>query len=154
MREPLRVCQTTELRPEMRERYLELHAAVWPTVEAGIRAAHIENYSIFVRGNTLVGYFEYVGDDLDADLAVLDDDPDMHLVRRSRAALAAIIAALALGAAACGGSSSDDAVNVASSDEPTGQLSGPRLVMVPSRCWQKTRVRRRPVPSLAGRATG
>jgi len=53
----------------------------------------------------------------------------MHLVRRSRAALAAIIAALALGAAACGGSSSDDAVNVASSDEPTGQLSGPRLVM-------------------------
>ena len=78
MREPLRVCQTTQLRPEMRERYLELHSAVWDTVEAGIRAAHIENYSIFVRGDTLVAYFEYVGDDLAADLAVLDDDPDMQ----------------------------------------------------------------------------
>jgi L-rhamnose mutarotase len=62
----------------MRERYLELHSAVWNTVEAGLRAAHIENYSIFVRGNTLVGYFEYVGDDLAADLAALDDDPDMQ----------------------------------------------------------------------------
>jgi L-rhamnose mutarotase len=74
----LRVCQTTQLRPEMRERYLELHAAVWETVEAGIRAAHIQNYSIFIRGHTLVGYYEYVGDDLDRDLAVLDDDPDMQ----------------------------------------------------------------------------
>jgi L-rhamnose mutarotase len=62
----------------MRERYLELHSAVWDTVEAGLRAAHIENYSIFVRGNTLVGYFEYVGDDLAADLARLDSDPDMQ----------------------------------------------------------------------------
>ena len=78
MREPLRVCQTTQLRPEMRERYLELHSAVWDAVEAGIRAAHIENYSIFIRGNTLVGYYEYVGDDLDRDLAVLDNDPEMQ----------------------------------------------------------------------------
>ncbi|KRC64860.1 hypothetical protein ASE12_08850 [Aeromicrobium sp. Root236] len=78
MREPLRVCQTTQLRPGMRERYLELHAAVWDAVEAGIRAAHIENYSIFVRDDTLVAYFEYVGEDLAADLAVLDEDHEMQ----------------------------------------------------------------------------
>ena len=75
-RQPLRICQTTQLRPELRERYLELHAAVWESVEAGLRAAHIENYTIFIRGNTLVGYYEYVGDDLDHDLAVLDSDPE------------------------------------------------------------------------------
>ena len=77
-REPRRVCQTTQLRPEMRERYLELHAAVWETVEAGIRKAHIENYTIFLRGNTLVIYYDYVGDDLDHDLALLDADPEMQ----------------------------------------------------------------------------
>ena len=38
-RQPLRICQTTQLRPELRERYLELHAAVWESVEAGLRAA-------------------------------------------------------------------------------------------------------------------
>jgi hypothetical protein len=53
----------------------------------------------------------------------------MHLVRRSRVALTAISAALALGAAACSGSSGDDAVAVSSTDEPAGQLAGPRLVM-------------------------
>lgn len=72
---PLRVCQTVELRPEMRERYLELHAAVWDTVEARLAEAHVENYSIFIRGNTLVGYFEYVGTDLEGDLAGVDADP-------------------------------------------------------------------------------
>ena len=74
--EPRRICQTTQLRPEMRERYLELHAAVWESVEAGLRSAHIQNYSIFIRGNTLVGYYEYVGDDLEGDLARLDADPE------------------------------------------------------------------------------
>jgi hypothetical protein len=53
----------------------------------------------------------------------------MHLVRRSRVALAAIISILALGTAACGGGSGGDAVNASSSDEPAGQLTGPRLAM-------------------------
>ncbi len=53
----------------------------------------------------------------------------MHLVRRSRVALAVIISTLALGASACSAGSSGDAVKVSSSDEPAGQLTGPRLVM-------------------------
>ena len=53
----------------------------------------------------------------------------MHLVRRSRVALAAIISTLAIGTAACGGGSSDDTANVSSSDEPAGQLAGPRLAV-------------------------
>ncbi len=53
----------------------------------------------------------------------------MHLVGRSRVALAVITSTLALTTAACSGGSGDDAVNASSGDEPAGQLSGPRLVM-------------------------
>ncbi|VXB35485.1 conserved exported hypothetical protein [Aeromicrobium sp. 9AM] len=53
----------------------------------------------------------------------------MHLVRRSRVALAVIISTLALATSACSGGKQDDAVNVSSSDEPAGQLTGPRLAM-------------------------
>lgn len=52
----------------------------------------------------------------------------MHLVRRSRVALAAIISTLALGTAACGGGS-DDIAKASSDNEPAGQLAGPRLVV-------------------------
>lgn len=71
-----RLAQTIRLRPERREEYLELHRAVWPAVEAALRAAHICNYTIFLRGDDLFSYFEYDGDDFDADLASIAADPD------------------------------------------------------------------------------
>jgi L-rhamnose mutarotase len=58
-----RVAQTIRLRPEHRDLYLRLHSEVWPGVEAALRAANIRNYSIFLREETLFGYFEYHGDD-------------------------------------------------------------------------------------------
>ena len=70
-----RIAQTIRLRPERRDEYLALHAAVWPAVEAALRAANILNYSIFLRGDTLFGYFEYHGQDFAADLATLAADP-------------------------------------------------------------------------------
>jgi L-rhamnose mutarotase len=63
------------MRPESREEYLALHAAVWPQVEATITACGIRNFTIFVRGDVLVGYYEYVGDDYDADQARMAEDP-------------------------------------------------------------------------------
>lgn len=71
-----RVCQTVQLRPELLEEYLELHRAVWDTVQARLRASHITNYSIFRRGLTLVGYYEYSGTDYDADMAAVAADPE------------------------------------------------------------------------------
>ncbi|MFF5359829.1 L-rhamnose mutarotase [Streptomyces scabiei] len=62
-----RIAQTIRLRPERREEYLALHAAVWPGVEAALRRAHIRNYSIFLHGDALFAYFEYHGEDFDAD---------------------------------------------------------------------------------------
>lgn len=63
-----------DLRPELRERYLRLHSAVWPQVEATLRAAHVTNYSIFVIENTLFAYYEYTGDDHAADMARIAED--------------------------------------------------------------------------------
>ena len=71
-----RHAQTIRLRPERREEYLALHRAVWPGVEAALRAAHFRNYTIFLRGDVLFSYFEYDGDDFEADLASIAADPD------------------------------------------------------------------------------
>jgi L-rhamnose mutarotase len=72
---PRRFGQVIGLRPEKRAEYLRLHAAVWPEVEARLSRSNIGNYSIFVHGDLLFGYFEYTGDDLDADLAAIAADP-------------------------------------------------------------------------------
>ncbi|WP_440707953.1 L-rhamnose mutarotase [Herbiconiux sp. YIM B11900] len=61
--------------PGKREEYLELHAAVWPQVEATLSACNVTNYTIFVRGDLLVAYYEYVGEDHDADMARIALDP-------------------------------------------------------------------------------
>jgi L-rhamnose mutarotase len=61
--------------PELREEYLELHANVWPQVEQTLRDCNISNYSIFVFGDMLVAYYEYVGEDHEADMARIGEDP-------------------------------------------------------------------------------
>ncbi|WP_191283848.1 L-rhamnose mutarotase [Pseudolysinimonas yzui] len=62
------------LRPERREEYLRLHSAVWPQVEATITDCGIRNFTIFVRGDVLFGYFEYIGEDYAADQARMAQD--------------------------------------------------------------------------------
>jgi L-rhamnose mutarotase len=71
-----RLAQTIRLRPEHREEYFALHREVWPGVEAALRRANVRNYSIFLRGDTLFGYFEYHGEDFEADMASIAEDPD------------------------------------------------------------------------------
>lgn len=65
----------TGLRPEGEREYRRLHAAVWPDVLRQIHDSNIRNYSIFLRDGLLFSYFEYVGDDLAADLAAMAADP-------------------------------------------------------------------------------
>ena len=68
------------LKAEKLEEYRKLHAAVWPDVLAMIRKCHIQNYSIHLRQFDdgrywLFSYFEYTGDDFDADMARMAADP-------------------------------------------------------------------------------
>ena len=61
--------------PERRQEYLRLHASVWLQVEAALAAHHVTNYTIFILEDTLFAYYEYVGRDHEADMALVDADP-------------------------------------------------------------------------------
>jgi len=67
--------QLIGVKPEALEDYVRYHAAVWPEVLDTIRQCNIRNYSIFYRDHMLFAYFEYVGDDYDADMAKMAADP-------------------------------------------------------------------------------
>jgi len=68
--------QLIGLKPEHYEEYVAAHADAWPGVLAMIRECHIRNYSIFHRRAQLFAYFEYVGDDFEADMAKMAADPE------------------------------------------------------------------------------
>ncbi|WP_180900040.1 L-rhamnose mutarotase [Martelella soudanensis] len=57
--------------------YKKLHANVWPDVLEMIKACSIQNYTIFLREpeNLLFSYYEYTGDDYEADQAKMAADP-------------------------------------------------------------------------------
>jgi len=57
------------------EEYKAYHAEVWPEILDMIRQCDIRNYSIFYKDGYLFSYFEYVGDDFDADMAKMAADP-------------------------------------------------------------------------------
>ncbi len=63
------------IKPDKIEEYKELHRAVWPEVLKTIKECNISNYSIYLKDNYLFSYFEYSGDDFDADMAKMAADP-------------------------------------------------------------------------------
>jgi L-rhamnose mutarotase len=67
--------QVIRVRPGSIDAYERLHAETWPGVLAAIESANIRNYSIYRHDEQLFAYFEYVGDDLDRDIAGMAADP-------------------------------------------------------------------------------
>ena len=68
------------VREEKLGEYMELHRNVWPEVESMIQQCNMENFSIWLRklpdGNHyLFMYFEYTGEDIDADHAKMAAAP-------------------------------------------------------------------------------
>lgn len=63
-----RVASIIRLKSESVDEYLEYHRNVWPEVLEQITASGIHNYSIFQFGEQLFSYFEYYGDDFEADM--------------------------------------------------------------------------------------
>jgi L-rhamnose mutarotase len=68
------------VRPEKIEEYKQLHADVWPGVLKMIKQCNIRNYSIYLgeleKGKYyLYSYFEYTGDDFEADMSKMAADP-------------------------------------------------------------------------------
>ena len=70
----------TGLKPEKADYYIKLHAETWPGIKKMITACHIRNYSIALKeidGKLyLFSYFEYTGDDFDADMKRMAEDPE------------------------------------------------------------------------------
>jgi L-rhamnose mutarotase len=71
-----RYAQIIQLLPQFREEYIRYHENVWPTVLATIEACNIRNYSIFLYGDLLMAYFEYHGEDFEADMRRMAADPE------------------------------------------------------------------------------
>lgn len=63
------------LDPARLEEYKAYHANAWPEVLETIRRCNIRNYSIFYKDGYLFSYFEYTGDDFEADMARMAADP-------------------------------------------------------------------------------
>jgi len=68
------------LNPEKTAYYKELHAATWPGVLKMIKECHIRNYSIYLKEVEpgkyyLFSYFEYTGNDFEADMTKMAADP-------------------------------------------------------------------------------
>ena len=70
--------QIIELKPERLEEYVKLHAEVWPAVLKRITDCNIRNYSIYLKDLSLFSYFEYVGEDFEADMALMAADPEIQ----------------------------------------------------------------------------
>ncbi len=67
--------QVIKVKPEAIEEYERLHAAVWPDVLTMIHTCNIRNYSIFRYQDWLFAYFEYIGDNFEADMQKMAADP-------------------------------------------------------------------------------
>jgi len=63
-----------KVRPEKLEEYKKLHANVWPDILKMIRECNIRNYSIYYKDGYLFSYYEYHGEDYQADMARMAAD--------------------------------------------------------------------------------
>lgn len=67
--------QIIKIKPENLEAYKAYHADPLPGVNEMIKECNLQNYSIFSRGEYLFTYFEYTGDDYEADMTKMAADP-------------------------------------------------------------------------------
>ena len=66
--------QLGKLKRDKIEEYCTLHAATWPGVLNTISACNLKNYSIFLQDDMVFSYFEYTGENYDADMAKMAQD--------------------------------------------------------------------------------
>jgi L-rhamnose mutarotase len=67
--------QIIGVKQERLAEYKAYHAEVWPEVLEMIRQCNMRNYTIFYKDGYLFAYFEYIGDDYEADMAKMAAHP-------------------------------------------------------------------------------
>jgi len=63
------------VKPDKLREYADGHANIWPEILDMIRKCNIRNYSIYHKDGYLFTYYEYVGEDYEADMAKMAEDP-------------------------------------------------------------------------------
>ena len=63
-----------KVKPEKLDFYKDLHAHPWEGVSNKLKECNIQNYSIFYRDGYLFSYFEYAGNNWEADMEKLAAD--------------------------------------------------------------------------------
>jgi len=63
-----------KVRPEKLQEYKKYHADVWPDILCMIKQCNIRNYSIYHKDGWLFSFFEYHGDDFQADMEKMAAD--------------------------------------------------------------------------------
>lgn len=80
---PKRYGMVTGIKPDKIAYYKKLHAAAWPGVLKKISECNIRNYSIYLQKIEdkyyLFSYFEYTGNDFDADMKKMAADSTTRL---------------------------------------------------------------------------
>lgn len=75
-----RYASVTGLKADKLDYYKALHAEAWPAVLSRIKDVNIRNYSIYLKQvgeeYLLFSYFEYVGNDSEADMQKMAEDPE------------------------------------------------------------------------------
>ena len=66
------------IKPECIEEYKKYHSDPWPEVLECIAKGNVKNFSIFIHGTILFGYFEYHGDNLEADMKKWGENKKMQ----------------------------------------------------------------------------
>ena len=63
----------SKLKPEKIEEYVKLHKNPWPEILEIISECNIGNYSISIRKDELYTYYEYTGDNYEADMKKMEE---------------------------------------------------------------------------------
>ena len=72
--------QVLNIEPACIDAYTRHHVKIWPEIADAIAEAGIRNYSIYLFGDKLFGYYEYVGphSEYEARMSVLAQAPRMR----------------------------------------------------------------------------
>ncbi|MFV0351102.1 MAG: L-rhamnose mutarotase [Oscillospiraceae bacterium] len=55
---PHRVCFVLALKPGVGQEYMRRHQQVWPEMQQMLRQAGVYNYSLWVQGSQVIGYYQ------------------------------------------------------------------------------------------------
>ena len=66
------------IKPDRIDEYKKYHANPWPEILECISEGNVKNFSIFIHGTILFGYFEYHGQNLEADMKKWGENKKMQ----------------------------------------------------------------------------